>query len=140
MVVAVIEHGGPSTEDSLEPIDEASYHRRVNGWFSSVAPAKWTRQFQPEGCTDFSEPADKLVRAFPAEWRFWEHRPKVWHTPGGLADSHHMVDTPFRDVCSHDPMLTLVGSLLNRRARRTPLFGLMCSACQPVRGGLQSLP
>ena len=120
VVVAVIEYGGPSTEDSLEPIDEPSYHRKVNGWFSSVAPVKWTQQFQPEGCTDFSEPADRLVRAFPAEWRFWEHRPEVpegMAYPGGLTDSHHMVETPFLDVCNHDPMLTLVGAL-------PPSFGL----------------
>ena len=70
--------------------------------------------------TDFSEPADELVRAFPAEWRFWVHRPVVHEGvayPGGLTDSHHMVETPFLDVCNHDPMLTLVGAL-------PPAFGL----------------
>ena len=114
IVVAIIEHGDPTRPNSLQPINDASYHKRIQQWFASITPPSFTQEFQPKNCTDLHEGPSPLAQAFPAEWMFWRERTEMTREqqyPGGALDALSLNITPFYDACTHDPMITLMGAL-----------------------------
>jgi hypothetical protein len=55
IVVAIIEHGDPTQPNSLQPINDVSYHKRIQQWFASATPPAWTQEFQPKTAQTFTK-------------------------------------------------------------------------------------
>ena len=104
----------------LAPLDLPSLQQRLATWFVGVAPRDC---LTPHKLRATKIPFDMFMKrvtppvheTFHREWMFWSQTAQKPNTltepyPGGMEDSYSIRGTPYANVVSHDPLLSMLGA------------------------------
>ena len=105
----------------LAPLDLPSLQQRLATWFVGVAPRDCLTLYKLRATKIpfdmFMKRVTPVQETFHREWMFWSSavqkpNPLTEPYPGGMEDSYSIRGTPYANVVSHDPLLSMLGALI----------------------------
>ena len=110
-----------SSLGDLTPLDLPSLRQRLATWFVGVAPRDFLTPYKLRATKIpfdmFMKRVTPVQETFHREWMFWSSavqkpNPLTEPYPGGMEDSYSIRGTPYANVVSHDPLLSMLGALI----------------------------